>query len=110
MIAQRVLHVVEDGKSHDVAIRLFLPEEDDDAWRCAYEIDWPEGTRAFRAFGQDAVQAIQLAMQMIGTELYTSDRHRAGMLVSEVQGGGYGLPVPRSLRDLLVGDDITFFG
>lgn len=49
-------------------------------------------------------------MQMIGAELYTSDYHEAGKLVFDVKGAGFGFPVPRTVRDLLEGDDVTFFG
>jgi hypothetical protein len=64
----------------------------------------------FRAYGQDAFQAIHLAMQAIGTELYTSDNPKAGRLVLDVKGGGCGFPVARTLRDLLEVDDVTLFG
>ncbi|WP_020177870.1 hypothetical protein [Methylopila sp. M107] len=110
VIAERVLRIVNDDGERDVVIRLFRPEEDDGFWRCAYEIGWPEGARVFYGGGQDAFQAIQLAMQMIGAELYTSEHHKAATLVLDANGAGYGFPVAKALRDLLIGDDITDFG
>jgi hypothetical protein len=57
------------------------------------------------AMGVDAVQALELALKMIGALIYTSDHHAAGNLMWEAQGKGYGFPVSRTIRDLLVGDD-----
>ena len=54
------------------------------------------------------MQALLLALQMIGAELYSSKHHDAGELVWEGEGGGYGFPVPRTISDLLVGDDAVF--
>jgi hypothetical protein len=57
------------------------------------------------AIGIDAIQAFELALRMIGTNLYTSDLHRSGRLMWLQPGQGYGFPVPNTLRDLLVGED-----
>ena len=75
---------------------------------CEYEIDWPEGTRKFAAHGVDSVQAIELALKMIGAEIYASDYHKSKMLRWEKPGQGYGFPVARTLRDLLEGDDAEY--
>ena len=58
--------------------------------------------------GMDSIQAIFIAMQMIGSEIYTSSAHESGMLSFYAPGRGYGFPVPVSLRDLLVGDDAKY--
>lgn len=56
------------------------------------------------------MQAFYQALKLIGTDLYTSNEHADGKLRWEKSGGGYGFPVPRNLRSLLVGDDKTFEG
>ena len=56
----------------------------------------------------DSVQALLLALQAIGAELYRSEHHLSGRLLWEKEGGGYGFPVPRNIRDLLVGDDAIY--
>ena len=61
-----------------------------------------------QAWGIDSVQAILLALQMIGADIYTSSYHKSGHLMFEEAGQGYGFPVPESLRDLLVGNDRTY--
>lgn len=86
-------------------VRVFQPIKDSKSWRCRYEIDWPGRPRQSEAYGVDGVQALALAMQKIGAELYTSPYHEKGQLVFDKAGNGYGFPVPKPLRDLLVGDD-----
>lgn len=108
-IASRTLKIVEGDTERSVVIRLFIPEEDGPAWKCMYEIGWPEKIRTFNAFGNDAFQAIELAMQLIGAELYASEYHAAGTLGFDAPGSGYGFPVAKTLRDILVGDDKAFY-
>jgi hypothetical protein len=110
VVATRTLTFRNGNEDRNVAVRIFAPEQEQSrAWSCAYEIDWPEGTRKFAAYGVDAVQAIELALRTIGAEIYTSDYHKSNLLSWEKPGQGYGFPVPISLRDLLVGDDARFF-
>lgn len=104
-IARRELEVISEGNKVTMEIRLFKPEPDDNAWSCRYEIDWPTGTKKMNAFGVDSVQAILLATQMIGAELYASQYHKNGQLAWSAAKSGYGFPVTSSIRDLLVGED-----
>ena len=55
------------------------------------------------------MQAIILAMQKIGADLYFSEHHAAKRLSWGEPGAGYGFPVPQNARDNLVGDDRRFF-
>jgi hypothetical protein len=55
--------------------------------------------------GYDAVQAMVLAFQMVGSRLYANEEHKAGKLYLVEPGRGYGFPVIRSERDQLIGDD-----
>ena len=105
MIATRQLKLKRDNDLVDVDIRIFAPEGSGRVWSCRYEIDWPEGRQVMDAGGIDAVQAILLAFQMIGADIYTSSYHKSGRLMFEAPGQGYGFPVPESIRHLLVGDD-----
>jgi hypothetical protein len=110
VIASRSIAFQTANGSVNVPIRLHSPvETKEDAWTCRYEIDWPDGQWSMEAAGHDAVQAIVLALQMIGSELYTSDYHKSGKLIWERGGAGYGFPVPINLRDLMQGDDAEFF-
>ena len=106
LMATRSLKVYHADIEMDVQVRLYMPEQDDQAWICKYEIDWPTGAKRSVARGVDAVQAILLALYKIGIEIYTSDYHRAGELLWLARGRGYGFPVSKSVRDLLTGDDI----
>jgi hypothetical protein len=85
-----------------------MPEEISGAWSCRYEIGWPHEARVHAASGVDSVQALHIALQLMGCEIYVSDYHRSGQLMLEPDAPGYGFPVPRTMRDVLVGDDAKF--
>ena len=106
LMAIRSLTVHDADAELDVEVRLYLPEQDDQAWICKYEIGWPTSVRRSDARGVDAFQAILLALYKIGIEIHTSDYHKAGKLTWLAKGRGYGFPVSKSVRDLLTGDDV----
>ena len=108
--ATRLLAIIDNGLRRDVPVRIFAPERGDRAWTCRYEIEWPERLRAGAGFGIDSVQALTIALQNVGVELYASPYHRAGRLVFDKPGNGYGFPVAKDARHLLVGDDARFDG
>jgi hypothetical protein len=110
MIASRTLKVRGASGDADIALRLHAPEQGPEGlWSCRYEIEWPGQTWQHAAQGLDSVQAVVLALHMIGSELYASGYHKSGELMFDAPGRGYGFPVPRSLRDLLIGGDAAFF-
>jgi hypothetical protein len=102
----RILCLADDPATR-IPVHLTAPVESPpgDDWSCRIEIGWPDRTVVRDIVGVDAVQALQLAMQMIGTELYVSDLHKAGRLMWQERGRGYGFPVTRNIRHLLIGDD-----
>jgi hypothetical protein len=51
------------------------------------------------------MQALILALKMIGTEIYMSDYHKSGNLMWDEPGQGYGFPVAHNIRNLLEGRD-----
>jgi hypothetical protein len=106
LMAIRSLKVWHADADVDVQVRLYMPEQDEQAWVCKYEIGWPTGVKRSLARGVDAIQAILLALYKIGIEIYTSDYHKAGKLTWLAPGRGYGFPVSKSVRDLLTGDDV----
>jgi uncharacterized protein DUF6968 len=109
IIASRVLTLQDADFEIKIPIRIFAPEQKDDDWVCRYEIDWPEGTQTMEAGGIDSVQALVVALQMIGADIYSSSYHKTGKLFLDERGNGYGFPVASSLRDLLEGDDAKYF-
>ena len=110
LIAERILKIRRGRVDVDVPIRIFAPQRDETAWACRYEIGWPGAPKTRSMSGFDAVQALSLTLQAIGAELYQRNEHASGRLLWEKEGGGYGFPVPRNIRDLLVGDDAKFGG
>ena len=109
IVATRVLKRRDATGTTDIPVHIFSPErESDGVWFCRYEIGWPEGKWSSRAGGVDSVQALFSALQMIGSDIYTSNYHKSGQLYLDAPGRGYGFPVPVTLRHLLVGDDKKF--
>jgi hypothetical protein len=109
LIGTRILHLRDGADRTDVPVQLFAPERGQDGgWMCRYRIDWPHGLRESEGCGEDAIQALLLTLQKIGADIYASAYHQAGQLVLGEPGRGYGFPVPRNGRHLLVGDDALF--
>ena len=107
-VATRHLVLRSENGDVDVPVRIHAPEQAEAHWICRYEIGWPKGIAKRWGGGVDAVQALLLTMQMIGSEIYTSAHHASGELMWLEPGRGYGFPVPSGIRDLLVGDDRKF--
>jgi hypothetical protein len=79
-VAVRVLKYQDDEGDADVSIRLFAPEPQDNHWICRFEIVGPDETLTRYGARQDSMQALVLALTMIGAILYASDAHKAGNL------------------------------
>jgi len=110
IIIQRSLTYKVAAASVEIPITVHLPQHGKHDWICAYDIAWPDGTRHGFGYGIDSAQALLLALHAIGTDIYTSDYHQSGQLYWERPGQGYGFPVPRTIRDLLIGEDARLFG
>jgi hypothetical protein len=106
IILTHVLYLRMEEREARVEIAVHKPTFTELDWSCRYEIDWPSGRVVRDVFGDSAVQALVLALQFVGTDLYTSDFHRDGRLRAYAgPSDGYGFPVPPNLRDMLVGVD-----
>lgn len=110
MIAERRLLLYVDGAEVGVRVRVFSPVEGSLDWSCRAEICWPDEMEEVTLYGIDAVQALCLALQTVGARLYMSDAHKQGRLRWSEPGTGYGFPVPKMMRDELIGDDARFDG
>jgi hypothetical protein len=104
----RILKLSSNDILVDVAVSVSWPVLDQQAWRCRWEINWPDRTRSNVGCGIDAMQALIVALQMIGSEIYCSHEHQSGRLAWTEDTTGYGFPVPNGIRDLLIGDDAKY--
>jgi len=68
-IASRVLHCQLAGKSQEVIVRFGIPRQEKDYFTCEYEISVAGESEAYQIIGIDSVQALQLAMFMVGSAL-----------------------------------------
>ncbi len=107
LIASRTFRVRTEEGERDVPVRIFAPYERGGAWHCRTEIDWPDRTWAIDASGQDSAQALYIAMELAGVRLYTSDYHADDAFIF-TDWIGYGFPVPKTLRDMLIGHDAKY--
>jgi uncharacterized protein DUF6968 len=109
LVATRFLTLRQPEGEVKIPIRIYAPEPADRSWGCRYEIDWPDKREDRTLYGNDGMQALLLALTMIGSELYGSDEHKSGNLFFDRPGRGYGFPVVVDMRDQLIGDDAKFF-
>jgi hypothetical protein len=109
IIASRTLTLRKGDRSIEIPIDVFAPEsERPGVWKCRNDVGWREGVRSYAGWGADSVQALLIALGMIGAEIYSSNYHKSGNLFWQTPGNGYGFPVAPTLRDLLEGDDRTY--
>ena len=109
LIASRVLTLLDGNDQVRIPIRIFAPERlQNGSWFCRYEIDWPGEEHKMEIGGFDSAQALVLALQAIGAEIYSSNYHKSGKLYLDKPGAGYGFPVVPTFRDLLEGDDAKY--
>jgi hypothetical protein len=108
IIATRVLTLARAEGDIAIPVRILSPTQGETAWTCRFEIDWPDGTLALDVGGVDAIQAIDMALKIIGSLIYASDHHESGRLRWLEPGKGYGFPVTNNMRDVLIGDDKKF--
>lgn len=109
MFAVRTLALSTAAGPVDVVVKVDAPYQERDAWACVFEIGWPAAPFRRTVHGVDGIQAMLNAMALIGSFLYGSAEHRAGRL-SWTKHGGYGFPVPSTMRDELVGFDKEAYG
>jgi hypothetical protein len=109
LIASRALTLRNGNDGIQIPIRIFAPEKAaSGSWFCHYEIDWPGENHKMDVGGVDSVQALVLALQLIGAEIYSSNYHESGQLFFDKPGTGYGFPVVPTLRDFLQGGDAKY--
>lgn len=110
IIGTRTLTVRTPAGEKPVVITMFQPVVNGPAWDCHYEIGWPEGVVRSRAMGNDMLHAIDMAQNKIATDLYMSRYHHDRAMWWIKPWVGYGFPISKGARDLLIGDDQEYYG
>ena len=72
VILKHRLRLMQHDGERFVEIVVHRPEPEDRSWTCDYAIAWPEGVWRSRGAGHDALQALVLTLQKIGTEIYVT--------------------------------------
>ncbi|HVZ99047.1 MAG TPA: hypothetical protein VG841_01895 [Caulobacterales bacterium] len=76
VVAERIFAV--GGRADAARIQLHAPHLDQSHWRCDYTIEWPGYHRQGYAMGVDSWQALKLAMQNVGTDIFVSEDFERG--------------------------------
>ena len=102
VIAERELTLDADQK---VQVLIGKPERSPDGvdWYCPQQIVGIRSGSVRYAMGVDPVQALVLALCMVGAELYASAEYEAGRLSWDCGAvkGDLGFPVTENIRDAL---------
>jgi len=101
-IATRSLKLIGET-TREVTVGIKRPVPDDGPYRCEYQIVGIGSGKVRYAMGEDSMQALLLALQFIGTDLYTSDEAKAGRL-TWFGSPNLGFPVPDIIADLVPKD------
>ena len=101
VIASRDLTLDKTGK---LTVLIGKPQRPADIdWYCPYQKVGIGSGKVKRAAGVDPVQALAMALSMLGAELYCSQEYEAGRLSWD--GGAVeddlGFPVPPNIQDVL---------
>jgi hypothetical protein len=79
-IVQRSIDYFGDGGIESGVVRIFPPQPDQNDWRCEYQITWPGYDRRKYAMGIDAWQALQLAMYIVPSVIFSTDAFKDGRI------------------------------
>jgi hypothetical protein len=101
IIASRLLTCLIDGQRQEVVINLGEPFADNGAVTCPYEILIGSGSTVLGVSGIDGVQAIQLALFMVGSSLSSMSR-ATDWRWSNNEGFGF----PSTLKEPLSGQTV----
>jgi hypothetical protein len=101
VIATREL-TLDGNQKVEVLIGKPEPRPDGIDWYCPYQTIGRESGKVFYGIGVDTVQALILALSMVGAELYCSEEYREGRLTWDCgRNCDLGFPVPHGIRDVL---------
>jgi hypothetical protein len=99
LIARRLLTFVMDGHLQEAQVGLGMPYEDNGAFVCPYQIVIGNESTGRAIVGFDGIQALQLAMFMVGSSLRSMSGASDGRCGNEA-----GMRFPSTLNDLLSGE------
>ena len=99
VIASRFLTCVIDGHRQEVRVNLGEPVDDNGAFTCAYEIVISNHSTVHEITGIDGIQALQLALFMVGSTL-RSMADASDWRWTDEPGSGF----PSTLKEPLFGE------
>lgn len=110
LIAERILTAQLPDGAKQIPISIYAPRFADGMHICEYVIEWPEGEQRSFGAGVDMVQALHSALLKNRDRPLFQCLSQKRYLVLGKAWRGYGFPVPKNARELLVGYDKIFDG
>jgi hypothetical protein len=85
--------------SREILIKMGKPQSPDgEDWYCPIQITGIGNEKVYRIFGADAIQAIELAMRFLGSELHRlNTQHQGRIQWSDAPKGWFGFPIDTKL-------------
>jgi hypothetical protein len=69
-----------DG-SGPIKISIYEPIQENEKWKCSYEIAWPDGVSEYQLFGSDKLQVFLFTLSVIESRLI-AESERIGKKIS----------------------------
>ncbi len=98
VMASRTLTLASEPPQ-EIVVRLMAPVLDGRDYRCDFQIVGLGEKDVGYAMGADGIQALFLALKMIGTRLYTSAEGKAGLILLDGS-PDLDFPLPEIIADL----------
>ena len=94
VIATRTLSLVDDP-SREIVVKIGKPQlSEHDEFHCAIQVTGIGEERVYGIFGVDSVQALQLAMRFLGSELQRlNTQHHGRIRWGDAPTGWFGFPI-----------------
>jgi hypothetical protein len=103
IVVERTFTVV-GGKPSVIAVKIGNPKKlsGHDDYKCENQICGLKNNNIKHACGIDSLQALMLALERVGAEIYTYQDHKDGRLRwAGDESGLLGLPIPNNIEDII---------
>jgi hypothetical protein len=98
VVASRRLSLV-DEPSREILVKMGKPQSlDGKDWYCPTQVTGIGNEKVYGIFGSDAIQAIELAMRFLGSELQRlNTQHQGRIRWNDAPTGWFGFPIDTKL-------------
>ena len=80
VVVERELDFLGENGRAPAFARILTPMDEGTNWSCAFELDWPGHTHRVAIAGEDAWQALHLAMHVVPSAIFATEDFKAGRI------------------------------